>query len=132
MDALMHDNRVKAEAGASVISPGLVPVRGYVQQSVDHMLGYLGKARFAFFYYEPRGEEVVWNDGRSYGFGTGGWRAFLSEIVPLADHYGVDLGDVHARGKHVLLVDRQLRQAFFADRESAEAVVAQQQVSLAA
>ena len=37
-------------------------------RSMDRRLGYYGQERFVFFYYEPRGEEVIWNDGRSYGF----------------------------------------------------------------
>jgi len=91
------------------------------QQWVDpRRLGYFGSGRFVFFYYEPRGEEVVWNDGRTYGFGYGGWMAFQDEVAPLAQFHGADVGGEQRRGAHVLVVDRELKQAYFADRTIAE------------
>ena len=88
--------------------------------SLDRSLGYFGDARYVCFRYEPRGEEVVWNDGRSYGFGAGGWQSFLDHVAPAAKTCGVD------RLADVLVVDRTDRRAYFATRQTAEAFVARQ------
>jgi hypothetical protein len=90
-------------------------------------LGYRGEQRFVLFYYEPRGDEVMWKDGRSYGFGQGGWCVFLQHIMPLADRYEVDLGSSTASGTHVLLVDRELELAYFVQRQRAEQFLMDQQ-----
>jgi hypothetical protein len=88
--------------------------------SLDRVLGYFGNARFVCFRYEPRGEEVVWNDGQSYGFGSGGWQAFHQYVAPAARMCGADdLADV-------LVLDRTDRRAYFASRAAAEAFVARQ------
>jgi hypothetical protein len=128
MATLMLERQVDTEAAASAFPSSFVAVSECLQQGIDRRLGYFGNARFVFFYYEPRGSEVVWNDGRSYGFGSGGWLFFLDEIVSLADRYGVEVGDDHKAGEHVLVIDRRLREAFFADREQAEAVVGKQKL----
>jgi hypothetical protein len=101
-----------------------------LSRSIDRKLGYMGHARLVSFHYEPRGEEVVWNDGRSYGFGSGGWLAFGDEIAPLAERYGVDLGSDDGPGDHVLVIDRSTRHAYFAQRAAAEAIVAGQGLPL--
>lgn len=88
--------------------------------SLDRALGYFGDARYVCFRYEPRGEEVVWNDGRSYGFGAGGWQPFLDHVAPAAKTCGADgLADV-------LVVDRTDRRAYFASRPAGEAFVTRQ------
>lgn len=107
----------------------LTPLAGFdrlserVLQWIDRKLGYFGASRFVFFYYEPRGQEVMWNDGRSYGFGSGGWMAFGDEVAPVAARHGVDLGDESHKGRQVLLLDRTKGDAYFADRRSAERFV---------
>jgi len=111
-------------ANACVELPDCLP------RSIDRQLGYAGNARLVFFYFEPRGEEVMWNDGRSYGFGFGGWLAFGDEIAPLAARYGVDLGSESGPAKHVLVIDRNTSHAYFAPRAQAEAVVSGQRVPL--
>jgi hypothetical protein len=96
---------------------------------LDRRLGYPGERRFVAFRYEPRGEEVIWDDGHTYGFGTGGWSAFLDRVAPLAARYGVDLGiepnvaTPRRRPTHhtaVLLLDRTGGCAYFAGRASTE------------
>jgi hypothetical protein len=86
---------------------------------MDQMLGYSGRDRFVIFYYEPRGEEVIWRDSQSYGFATGAWSTFMGEVAPVADHYGADVGCKGSPGKHVLLIDRAERRAYFAERGQA-------------
>ena len=49
--------------------------------SLDRKLGYFGNAQFVVFSFHPTAGEVIWNDGRSSGFGAGGWQNFLSECV---------------------------------------------------
>lgn len=82
-------------------------------------LGYPGAERFVMFYYEPRGQEVMWRDGHRYGFGLGGWSAWTEQIVPLAEELGVRLDGWPNPGA-ALVYDRLLRRAYFADRSSAE------------
>lgn len=93
---------------------------------VERKLGYFGQARFVLFYYEPRGEEVLWKDSWSYGFGTGAWAYFMDQVVPLARRYGVDLGSSEGSGSEVLIIDRFNGRAYFADRKSAERFLARQ------
>lgn len=128
MTQLWLDESCETEAVsiASVIPCGFVTVSEGLQQRIDRKLGYFGQARFAFFYYEPRGSEVVWNDGRTYGFGSGGWITYMDEILPLGRRYGADLGSDEGAGSHVLVLDRMLCQAYFAERECAETLVTEQ------
>jgi len=93
---------------------------------VDRQLGYAGEARFVLFYYEPRGDEVTWNDGRTYGFGLGGWRVFLEMIEPLAQRYEMNVGGTGKAGPHVLIIDRLGHQAFFAERRRAQEFLTEQ------
>ena len=86
---------------------------------MDEMLGYRGPDRFVLFYYEPRGEEVLWRDSASYGFATGAWSTFLSEVGPVAEHYNVDVGCNGIPARDVLLIDRRDRRAYFAERHEA-------------
>jgi hypothetical protein len=91
---------------------------------MDEMLGYRGPDRFVLFYYEPRGEEVLWRDSASYGFATGAWSTFLVEVAPVAEHYNVDVGCNGVPARHVLLIDRRDRRAYFAERGEALAFLA--------
>src|SRR5687768_7130076 len=81
-----------ADSFVSAVPPGFLRLTGRLQQRIDRALGYFGQARFVFFYFGPRGEEVVWNDGHSYGFATGGWKTFGDKILPLAHAQGLNLG----------------------------------------
>ena len=88
-------------------------------RGMDQKLGYPGRERFVFFYYEARGEEVVWRDSHSYAFATGAWQVFLDELAPLAKLYGVDLGSNGQPVKHVLLIDRGNVKAYFVPKHEA-------------
>lgn len=92
--------------------------------SIEHRLGYFRNEPFVIFGYCPGGEEVIWKDGHSSGFGAGGWKIFLQEIAPLAARRGASVGDLTSAGTHVLLMDR-IRGAIYATpRESAEEFLA--------
>lgn len=88
--------------------------------SIEHRLGYFRNEPFVMFGYCPGGGEVMWKDGHSSGFGTGGWKIFLQEIAPLAARQGASLGDLTSAGTHVLLMDRIRGTVYAAPRESAE------------
>jgi hypothetical protein len=92
--------------------------------SIEHRLGYFRDAPFVIFGYCPGGGEVIWRDGESSGFGTGGWRLLLYEIAPRAARQGVNLGDTTTAGTHVLLMDRVRGAVYGVTREEAEAFLA--------
>lgn len=96
-----------------------IPVRESLSTDLARRLGYVGEARFVAFCYESRVEEVLWEDGSTYGFGAGGWCVFLDRIEPIAKQYGAILG-VDRPAADVLLFDRQSGSAYFAERESAK------------
>jgi hypothetical protein len=89
--------------------------------SIEHRLGYFGDAPFVIFGYCPGGGEVIWRDGESSGFGTGGWRILLYDIAPRAARHDVNLGDTTRAGTHVLLMDRARGAVYGVTREEAEA-----------
>jgi hypothetical protein len=88
-------------------------------RGMDQKLGYQGKDRFVLFYYEPRGEEVIWRDSHSYGFATGAGQLFIDELSPVAELHNVNVGISGSPGTHVLLIDRAARRAYFVKREEA-------------
>jgi hypothetical protein len=90
---------------------------------LDRSLGYVGGDRFVIFYYEPRGEEVVWEDGHTYGFGAGGWCAFEDLVAPLAKRHSAELGNEKCAGRDVLVLDRQRGLTYFAERGCARLFV---------
>ncbi len=112
-------NEIPPPAGSGA-PPGFVRLTSPLHPWIDRKLGYFGNDRYVLFYYEPRGDEVIWKDGRSYGFATGAWCTFNDQIAPLANAYRVDLGNAESPGKHALFIDRQTKQAYFAERRTAE------------
>lgn len=109
-----------APAAALPLPPRTIELTELHSVSIDHRLGYFRHEQFVLFGYCPGGQEVVWKDGHSAGFGTGGWRTFLEEIAPLANRRGCSLGSATSAGTHVLLVDRARGTVYVAEREPAE------------
>lgn len=107
------------------VPEGSVALLEFRAAPLSRSLGYFQSQRFVIFGFCPGGAEVVWKDGHSSGFGTGGWRVFLEEIVPAARRHGIDLGGTNRVGTHVLWVDRQCGAVFAALREAAERSLAQ-------
>src|SRR5690348_11120467 len=103
---------------------GAVALVEFRAAAIEQGLAYFRAERFVIFGYCPGGGEVIWKDGDSSGFGTGGWRTFLEEIAPVARRYGINLGGVNSVGTHVLLVDRAKGAVYAAPRESAETFLA--------
>jgi hypothetical protein len=121
-----RNSPASASPFASAVPPGFLKLTGRLQQRFDRALGYFGQSRFVFFYFEPRGEEVVWNDGQSYGFATGAWCEFGEKVIPLARICGAHVGDADRKGDHVLLIDRITGHSWFAPRDAAQHLVAAQ------
>ena len=88
---------------------------------MDRKLGYFGSGRFVAFHYEPRAEDVIWRDERSFGIGTGAWQVFLEQVQPLAELYNMNVGGTGRAADHVLVFDRVRLMIYFATRASAEA-----------
>jgi hypothetical protein len=97
---------------------------GFDGGSLDRKLGYFGSAPFVVFSFHPMAGEVIWNDGRSTGFGGGGWRVFLSDCAPAARRVGAQLGSQNGIGSEVLLVDRTTGNTYAVARECAEEFLA--------
>jgi len=91
---------------------------------IDRQLGYFGNSRYVCFRYEPRAEDVMWSDEKSFGIATGAWQTFHREIGTIADLYGVKVGSDKGAGSDVLVYDRVMFAAYFAPRQSAEAFLA--------
>jgi hypothetical protein len=108
---------------ADALPPEFLALPERLPPYLDRSLGYVGADRFVIFYYEPRGEEVVWEDGHTYGFGAGGWCAFEDLVAPLAKRHGADLGNEKSAGRDVLVLDRQRGLTYFAERGCARLFV---------
>jgi len=118
--AAPHKNRI-AGVGTAEIPYDFIELTECLPPQNERQLGYFGDARFVAFRYEPRAEDVIWCDDRSFGIATGAWQVFFDEIVPLAELYGVNAGNHGRAAQHVLMFDRVRHTAYFAPRESAEA-----------
>ena len=92
--------------------------------SIQNRLGYFRDEPFVIFGYCPGGGEVIWKDGHSSGFGTGGWKILLYEIAPLAARRGVNIGTINSAGTHVLLMDRLNGKLYAVSRVAAEDFIA--------
>lgn len=109
----------------AVSPPGdFVELAEFHVPSIARQLGYLGDDPFVLFGYCPWVFEVIWRDGRAFGFGNDGWRTYLLEIGPVAKGHGADIGTTTCLGTHVLLMDRLRKRLYAARRESAEKFLA--------
>jgi len=114
-----HASRFTAGAGTD-LPYDFVELNECVPTQLDRQLGYFGEGRFVAFRYEPRAEDVMWRDERSFGIATGAWQVFLDDVQPLADLYGVNVGHNGRQAEHALVFDRVRGVAYFAPRQSAE------------
>ena len=109
---------------AAQVPQEFVEVKDCLAPGIDRLLGYFGNARYVAFRYEPRAQDVIWHDERTFGIGTGGWQHFSDEVEPLSDLYGVNLGSDNRRAEHVLVCDRVRHIAYFAPQRTAEQFLA--------
>ena len=101
-------------------------VVGFDGSTLDRKLGYSGNAQFVVFIFHPMAGDVIWNDGRSSGFGGGGWQIFLSKCVPAAGRVGAHLGSQDGVGSEVLLLDHTRGKTYALARECAEEFLARE------
>jgi hypothetical protein len=129
-DGLAESEAAEARPPGTAVPDAFVRVTQQLHSWIERKLGYFGGDRFVIFYYDPRGQEVIWKDASSYGFASGGWIVFTEQIGPLAEHHRADVGlhSASTRGADVLLIDRLTREAYFAERALAEAFLKQQRL----
>jgi len=108
----------------ALIPHDFVDVSHLLDPGLDRRLGYHRDARYVGLFYEPRGDEVIWNDGASYGFALGGWRYFADEVQRIADHHACDLGVGATAARHMLVIDRRQHTAYLAERGTAQRFLA--------
>ena len=94
--------------------------------SLDRKLGYFGNAQFVVFSFHPTAGDVIWNDGRSSGFGAGGWQIFLSDCVPAARRVGAHLGSQDDIGSDGMMLDRTRGKTYAVARKCAEEFLARE------
>jgi hypothetical protein len=90
-----------------------------VPANVAALCGYPGEARYVGLCWQPCGDEVEYDDGRTAG--TGNWAAYLAftqhlAVGPLLAAY--DLGSSDGEPEHILIVDQAERKAFVADQRT--------------
>jgi hypothetical protein len=94
---------------------------------LERALGYTGSATWVSFYWEPAGDEAMYDDGRAGG--TGAWDAFLlytrhRTVAPHLEPY--HLGSSDAPAQHRLVLNRATRALFVVpEREAVRQVRAQ-------
>jgi hypothetical protein len=111
--------------GFTQLPDDFVEVLDCLPTQIDRQLGYFGACRFVCFRYEPRAEDVIWTDEKSFGIATGAWEVFHQEVSSLAGVYDVHVGSDKCPATDVLVYDRVRLTAYFAPRESAESYLAQ-------
>ncbi len=77
-------------------------------------LGYTGTARYVAWYWEPCGDELSWDDGRSCACGMANWYPWVREIARILCHLGYDCGSSEEEAKVWLIVDGQTGAAYVA------------------
>jgi hypothetical protein len=88
-------------------------------QIFENALGYKGENRWVAFYWDPCGDEIMWNDGIASADGQ--WPAWLTFVyhpivAPLLNQY--NLGGSDEEAEHWLLLDRAKRVFYIGDRKT--------------
>ena len=109
---------------AADVPDDFVEILDALPSNIDRQLGYFGHARYVCFRFEPRAEDVIWTDEKTFGIATGAWQAFHQEVHPLADLYDVNVGADNRPAADVLVFDRVKLATYFAPRLSAESFLA--------
>lgn len=119
-----NDDPVEAKAP-------LMPVAAPVPPNLVEAFGYEGDSRYVAFHWEPVGDELMFDDGRSGG--TGKWYAFerWREHPAVAGHLqDVNLGYSDLEATHWLIVDRQRESVYVAHVSSAQSFLQEQRPPL--
>lgn len=96
-------------------------------QTFEKAIGYDGRLRWAAFYWEPCGDEAVFDDG--FCSGDGNWDGFLAlvdhpNVSPLLSGY--NLGSSEEEAEHWLLADLVERDLYVGQREEIHRFVIEQ------
>jgi len=94
----------------------LLPVK--LPKTFEKALGYAGSRRYVAFYWEPYGDEAVYDDGICSG--DGNWHGFLSlvdhpRLARLLSTY--NLGGSEEEAGHWLLADLEERELYVGPRD---------------
>src|SRR3954469_4709700 len=114
---------VRPAVCATPVPADFVAITEPLGRRIDRDLGYAGHARHVAFWYDPRADDVAWDDGRATGSAGGSWRPFLEVVAPLADVYEANVGSGESVGRDVLLLDRVTGEAWFAPRDKGLAFI---------
>jgi len=92
-----------------------IPVK--LPESFEEALGYPGQLKWAAFYWEPCGDESMYDDGICSG--DGNWWGFLQfvrhpNVAPWLSSY--DLGSSDSEAKHWLLCNLETREVYVGER----------------
>ena len=93
-----------------------IPVK--LPESFEEALGYPGQLKWVAFYWEPCGDEAMFDDGICSGDGNWwGYQAFVDHpnVAPWLSPY--DLGSSDAEATHWLLCDLETREVYVGERE---------------
>jgi len=93
-----------------------IPVK--LPESFEAALGYQGELRWVAFYWEPCGDEAMYDDG--FCSGDGNWFGFLKfvehpRVSPWLSDY--ELGSSDFEAKHWLLCDLESREVYVGEKE---------------
>ena len=100
-----------------------IPVK--LPESFEEALGYQGDLRWTAFYWEPCGDEAMFDDG--YCSTDGNWYGFLQFVGhPSVKPWlvGCDLGSSDGEAIHWLLCDLESRDVFVGERAEVKAFLA--------
>lgn len=92
----------------------------------EHAVGYDGGAKYVAFYWDPIGDEAVWDDGCASA--DGNWRVYLEAVdnLPLNDEQQRSLGSSDGPASHCLLLDRETRNLYLLPRWEAAPLLRKQ------
>ena len=97
-----------------------IPVK--LPKSFEEAMGYQGGLRWVAFYWEPCGDEAVYDDG--FYSEDGNWCGFINfadhpSMAPWLSPY--DLGSSDGEAKHWLLCDLENREVYVGEKEEVRA-----------
>jgi hypothetical protein len=86
-------------------------------RSFERALGYPGGSRWVAFYWEPCGDEAMYDDGLCSGDGNWwGFRRFIEHPSVAPWLTGCDLGSSDSEASHYLLCDLDSRDVFIGEK----------------
>lgn len=96
---------------------------GTAPRNWELAVGYDGTARFVAFYWDPIGDEAVWDDGLASS--DGNWHIYLDVVdaLPLTDEQHALLGSSDNPASHRLVLDRETRKLYLLPKQTASTLL---------